>query len=619
MVHFLSPLYTRGAGLWSPVGSIRSVPLPYQQIVIFSILAVLLVLLIWGRWRYDVVAVSALLFAVVCGVVPATDAFSGFGHPATITVAAVLVLSRVLSQSGAMEPAMRALKPLERAQGTHIAGLSALGAGLSAFMNNVGTLGLFMPIAMDSARRLKRPAALLLMPLSFGSILGGLITMIGTPPNIIIASYRGTVHGEPFGMFDFTPVGLVTAVAGVAFVAIIGWRLIPVRGDAEGAEAALFDIAGYTTELAVLKDSPHIGKTLAELDAEAGEVDFVVVDLIRREKRFPGSLTSKELRAGDILKIQAGAEDLDKVISLFGFELAHPVGKTANQSEETDLSLMEAVVKPGSRLEGREVGGIRLFRLRNVAILAVSRRGQGFRGRLRNFRLRAGDVLLLHGPAEQLGEAVAAAGCLPLAEREITFGRRQHAWLSAGIFGAAVAVAAFGLLPIYISFGIAIVLLVVTNALPTREIYEGIDWPVIVLLGALIPLGQALDATGGTKLVADLVLSTAGALPAWAILAVVMVVTMTLSDLLNNAATAVVMAPIGVRIAEGLGTNSDPFLMAVAVAASCAFLTPIGHQNNALIMGPGRLRFGDYWPLGLPLEGIVILVSLPVILWVWPL
>jgi di/tricarboxylate transporter len=228
-------------------------------------------------------------------------------------------------------------------------------------------------------------------------------------------------------------------------------------------------------------------------------------------------------------------------------------------------------------------------------------------------------VLLLHGPAEQLAEAVAAAGCLPLAEREITFGRRQHAWLSAGIFGAAVAVSAFGLLPIYISFGIAIALLVITGALPTREIYDGIEWPVIVLLGALIPLGSALDSTGGTQLIADLVLDLAGTLPVWAILAVVMVVTMTLSDLLNNAATAVVMAPIGVRIAEGLGVNSDPFLMAVAVAASCAFLTPIGHQNNALVMGPGRFRFGDYWPMGLPLEAIVIFVSLPMILLVWPL
>jgi len=589
------------------------------QIYIFAILGALLVLLMWGRLRFDVVAFTALLLGVLAGVVPPARAFAGFGHPATITVAAVLVLSRVLSQSGAVDPAARALRPLESWRSVHIAGLAGLGAVLSAFMNNVGTLGLLMPVALQSARRLKRPAGLLLMPLSFGTILGGLITMIGTPPNIIIATFRTQVAGEPFTMFDFAPVGLVTAVAGIGFVALVGWRLIPLHGPKDGEPGDLFDIEGYTTELLVPKDSPHIGKTLAELDDGAGELDFVIIDLIRGKKRFPGTLVDKELRAGDILKIEAGAEVLDKVISKFGFEPAHPVGTAEPSVAATDLSLMEAVVKPGSRIDGREVGRLRLFRRRDVALLAVSRRGQGFRGRLKDFRLRAGDVLLLYGPVEQLPDAVAAADCLPLAERDLAFGRRRHAWAAAVIFAAAVATAALGLLPIYITFGLAIVLLVLTGALPAREIYEGIEWPVIVLLGALIPLGGALDATGGTQLIADAVLTLGGTLPAWVILAILMVVTMTLSDLLNNVATAVVMAPIGAKIASGLGVSADPFLMAVAVAASCAFLTPIGHQNNALIMGPGRFRFGDYWPMGLPLEVVVIVVALPMILWVWPL
>jgi di/tricarboxylate transporter len=589
------------------------------QIQIFAILGALLILLVWGRWRFDVVAFAALLLGVLAGVVPPEQAFAGFGHPATVTVAAVLVLSRVLSQSGAVDPAGRVLQPLEPWRSAHMAGLAGLGGGLSAFMNNVGTLGMLMPVALQAARRLKRPAGLLLMPLSFGTILGGLITMIGTPPNIIIATYRVEVTGEPFGMFDFTPVGLVTACAGVAFVALVGWRLIPLRGPKDGEPGDLFDIEGYTTELLVPKDNPNIGKTLAELDSGADELDFVIVDLIRGEKRFPGTLVDKELRAGDVLKIEAGAEDLDKVISRFGFEPAHPGGTTDTSAAQTDLSLMEVVVKPDARIDGREVGRLRLFRRRSVALLAVSRHGQGFRGRLKNFRLRAGDVLLLYGPAEQLPDAAAAADCLPLAERDLSFGRRRHAWASAVIFAVAVAVAALGLFPIYITFGLALVVMVLSGALPAREIYEGIEWPVIILLGALIPLGGALDATGGTKLIADAVLSFGGALPAWLILAILMVVTMTLSDLLNNAATAVVMAPIGAQIAGGLGVSADPFLMAVAVAASCAFLTPIGHQNNALIMGPGRFRFGDYWPMGLPLEVVVILVALPMILWVWPL
>jgi di/tricarboxylate transporter len=580
--------------------------LTQPQIIVFAILGALLVLLIWGRWRYDVVSFSALLVAVVLGVVPVGEAFSGFGHPATITVAAVLVLSRVLALSGAVDPAMKALRPLEASKTGYIAGLSGLGALLSAMMNNVGTLGLLMPIAVQTAKRLGRPTGLLLMPLSFATILGGLITMIGTPPNIIIAAYRIEVSGEPFGMFDFTPVGLVTAFVGIVFVAIVGWRLIPLRDPKGVGGSDLFDIAGYTTELMVPKDSPHIGKTLSEIDEESGEIDVVIIDLIRKGRRFPGTSTNKELRAGDVLKLEAGAEDLDRFIATFGFELANPMGKASDSESEEDLSLSEAVVKPGSRLDGREVGRLRLFKNRSVSLLAVSRRGQPFRGRLRQFRLRAGDVLLLHGSAEQMPDAIAAAGCLPLAERDITFGRRRHAWLSAGIFACAVAATAFGILPITIAFGLAIVFMVLTSVLPTREIY-------------LIPLGSAMEATGATLLIAEGVLSLSGELPAWGLLLLVMVVTMTLSDLLNNAATAVVMAPIGVRIAEGLNVNSDPFLMAVAVAASCAFLTPIGHQNNALIMGPGRFRFGDYWPMGLPLEAVVIVVALPTILWVWPL
>ncbi|MDX1401150.1 MAG: SLC13 family permease, partial [Kiloniellales bacterium] len=553
------------------------------------------------------------------GIVPPEKSFSGFGHPATITVAAVLILSRVLALSGALDPLMKILQPIEGNRGTHIAGLSGLGAALSTVMNNVGTLGLLMPLAVQSAKRLKRPAGLLLMPLSFGTILGGLITMIGTPPNIIIAAYREEVAGTPFQMFDFTPVGFVTAVAGISFVALIGWRLVPLHGSKEGTSEDLFQVSGYTTELEVPKKNPNILKTIGELDEASSEIDIVIVDLIRGKKRFPGTALSKEIHAGDILKVQAGAEDLDRFISLTGFELAHSSGKPKEQDPEEDLTLMEAVIKPGSRLDGQVVGRIRLLRNRNAALLAVSREGLPFRGRLKNFRLRSGDVLLLHGPAEQLPDATSAAGCLPLAQRNITFGRRQDGWPAVVIFAAAIAAAGFGILPITIAFALAIVFMVLTNVLPVREIYEGIEWPVIVLLAALIPIGGAMESTGATDLIAGTVVALSGDWPAWALLLLVMVVTMTLSDLLNNAATAVVMAPIGVKIAGELQVSPDPFLMAVAVAASCAFLTPIGHQNNALIMGPGRFHFGDYWPMGLPLEIVVVSVSLPMILWVWPL
>lgn len=588
------------------------------QITLLAILFALFLLLVWGRWRYDVVAFSALMAAVVCGVVPAKEAFFGFGHPATVTVAAILILSRAMLNSGATDFAAKLIRPTEARQGSQIAALAGLAAALSAFMNNVGTLGLLLPITLQSAKRAGRAAGLLLMPLSFGSILGGLITVIGTPPNIIIATYRGELSGEQFSMFDFTPVGLVTALAGVVFITLIGWRLIPKSARSGGSGGDLLDIENYVTELSVPADCPHIGKTLTEIEEMTEDAEAVIVDLIRGKQRFTGAASQKQLAAGDILKIEAGPKALDKFRSKVGLELANaPAGKKPKKVD--DLTLAEAVVAPGSRLEGRRVGSLRMFRYRAVALLAISRHGKPFRGRLKDFVIQRGDVLLLHGDADRLPDAISSAGCLPLAERALTFGRRRHAPAIIGIFLAAVAAASFGLLPIQIAFGLAVAVLVITGLLPVRELYDGIDWPVIVLLGALIPVGGALETTGTTQVITEALLFLADGLPVAFVLLLIMVVTMTLSDILNNAATAVVMAPIGAAIATDLGVSADPFLMGIAVAASCAFLTPIGHQNNALIMGPGGYRFGDYWRMGLPLEAIIILVSLPMILWVWPL
>ncbi len=593
------------------------------QITIFAILLVLLILLVWGRWRYDVAAFLALLASVLLGVVPAENAFYGFGHPATVTVAAILVLSRTLASSGATDWIGRLVTRNSDRPAGQIGLLSFLGAGLSAFMNNIGTLGLLMPVALQAAVKSKRPAAPLLMSLSFGSILGGLVTLIGTPPNIIIAAYRGEVSGTPFGLFDFAPVGLATALAGVAFIALIGWRLVPSAGKPGGAGDELFDIEGYVTEVRVPKDSKLVGETLAELDRLSADIDALVIDVIRGSRRFPGSMTTLPLEAGDILKIEAGPENIERFLAGLGVELAG-VSKGANTDKAklldfTDRTLTEAVVAQGSRLEGRVVGSLRLFRSRGVALLAVSRQGKPFRGRLTSFRLRVGDVVLLHGDAERLPEAVSAAGCLPLLQRDLSFGQRRYAAAVAAIFGFAIALTAFGLVPIQIALGLAVAAVVVTGILPVRELYQGIDWPVVVLLGALIPVGGALQSTGATTLIAESILTLTHGFSPVVVLALIMIVTMTMSDVLNNAATAVVMAPIGVAIADRLNVASDPFLMAVAVAASCAFLTPIGHQNNALIMGPAGLKFGDYWRLGLPLEVLVVAVSLPMILWVWPL
>ncbi len=591
----------------------------YSQVTIFAILAGLFLALAWGRVRYDVVAFLALMAAVVCGVVPAGEAYLGFGHPATITVAAILILSQALSASGATDSLAKLIKPATKNTTLHVGTLSGLGALLSTFMNNVGTLGLLLPATLESASATKRAAGLLLMPLSFGAILGGLVTLIGTPPNIIIATYRTEVSGAPFGLFDFTPVGLGTAVVGVLFIALIGWRLVPVRGAKNTKANDHFDIENYITELRVPAESPHIGKTLGDIDKMTADIDTVIVDLVRGGRRFPGAAHHKELAAGDILKIEGSPADIDKYMSKLGLEMSEPAATPKDGERSPDTALSEVVVAPGSRLEGRAVGTIRMFANRGVSLLAVSRQGTPFRGRLKTFRLRVGDVLLLRGDADRLPDAISATGCLPLAERQISFGKRAHARALIAVFAAAIAATTFGILDIQIALGLAVAVAVVAGLISARDLYDGIDWPVIVLLGCLIPVGGALQTTGATEVIANVILLITEGYSAAVVLALIMIVTMTLSDVLNNAATAVVMGPISVTIAERLGVNSDPFLMAVAVAASCAFLTPIGHQNNALVMGPGNYRFGDYWRMGLPLEVIVIAVSLPLILIFWPL
>jgi di/tricarboxylate transporter len=589
-----------------------------EQIILFALLVVLFAMLAWGRWRYDVVAFATLLAAVLCGLVPAREAFAGFGHPATVTVALVLVISHALAGAGATDALVKlALYTADRLS-LHVASLAGLGGVLSGFMNNIGTLGLMMPVALQSARKAERSPALLLMPLSFGTILGGLITLIGTPPNIIIAAYRGQVSGQPFSMFDFTPVGSVTALAGIVFLASIGWRLVPERAIKRSVAEDIFGIEDYVTEARVKEDSKAAGLTLAEAAEETEDVDAQIVGLIRGDKDQLRLRSREMLRPGDLLLIEAGPEAIDQFVSDLGLDYSGPRKARESLTQTPDAGLAEIVVAPGSPIEGRTVSSLRLQHRFGASLLAVSRQGQPHRGRLRNFRFRVGDVLLLHGDAERLPDAAAALGCLPLAERKLSFGLRGKAPWLVGVFAAAVASAGFGLVSMPIALALAVSAIVAGGLMPLRELYTGIDWPVIVLLGALIPVGNALQTTGTTEVIASAIVGLTADFAPVVILVLLMVITMTLSDILNNAATAVVMGPIGFSIAERLGVDSDPFLMAVALGASCAFLTPIGHQNNALIMGPGGYEFGDYWRMGLPLELIVVAVATPMILLVWP-
>ena len=590
-----------------------------EQIFLLALLVGVFFLFVFGPWRYDVVAFSALIVATVAGSVPYAEAFVGFGHPATITVAMVLIISRALQNSGAVDLiAQRFLPPLASDSG-HVGLLSSVAGCLSAVMNNVGALALLMPAAIQSAAKAKRSPAIILMPLSFGSILGGLVTLIGTPPNIIVAAFRGDVAGAPFSMFDFTLVGGVVAVSGILFVSVVGWRLIPPSRKTVLSERDLFQIENYVSEARIDEGSQAIGMTLSKLDDLAEEHDAVILGLIRRGHRVDPAGWREEIRKGDHLVVEVRPDSFDALLDSLDLKAAGAGKEEQKLLNVDDIALTEAVVGTGARIIGRAAGDLHLRSRYGVNLLAVSRRGRPYRGRLKAFRFRSGDILLLEGAVDRLPEVIAALGCLPLAERGLQRGRRHLAEISIGVFSAAILAATFGLVSLPVALAVAAAIMVILNIIPPREIYDSVDWPVVVLLGAMIPVGQALEASGTTALIADALVGLSASFPAAVVLTLVLIITMTLSDIINNAATAVVMAPISVNVAGQLGVNADPFLMAVAVGASCAFLTPIGHQNNTLILGPGGYHFGDYWRMGLPLEVLIVAVSLPMLLWVWPL
>lgn len=589
----------------------------FEQTSLFCILAVALGLFIWGRLRYDVVAVLALLAAVLLGTVPADEAFLGFGHPAVVTVAAVLVLSRALRDSGLAERAARRLQGVSKRPTSHVLAFSGLTAALSGFMNNVGAAALMLPIAVRSAFDAGRSPSQLLMPLSFASLLGGLVTLIGTPPNIIIANVRAEETGQAFGMFDFAPVGLAVALAGLVFIALIGWRLLPTRVQARQRMEDLFHIEDYTTEVQLPKGSRFVGKRIAELEAEA-QGNVAVVALIRRGDRMLAPTGYLRLMAEDILVLEADTTSLDRLVKGAGLTLVGAAPMTIKELRSDRVGVLEAVVMPGSRVVGRTPRGLLLHSHYGLNLLGVARQGRTITERLGQVRLQAGDVLLLQGEREEMPETFAALGCLPLAERGLGLGRRRLQAAAPLAFAAAVALIVLGLLPPQIAFVLAVLALVMLGQLGPRQIYEAIDWSVVVLLGAMLPVGMALATTGGSAIIAAPILALGGTLPMVLIIALLMVVTMLLSDVMNNAATAVLMAPIGMTVAEGLGASVDPFLMAVAIGASSTFLTPIGHQSNLLVMGPGGYRFSDYWRMGLPLDVLIVAIASPLILVVWP-
>ena len=629
-----------------------------DQIAIFCIIIFTFILFVWGKWRYDIVSIIALCTLFIADLILGSEKsnlimdshniFSGFGHPAVITVAAVLIISQALRNSGVVDLISRKIAPLSKNQLTHIASLSGVATICSAIMNNVGALALMLPVALKTAMKQNRSPSIILMPLAFASILGGMITMIGTPPNIIIAAFRGINQMDlktealkninspaanyfiqqninieqfspsPFGMLDFSPVGIAIAFFGVFFITLLGWRLIPKESYKNASSGSHFSIDDYITEIRIPKECKLIDLKIRDIE-KFTDNRLEIFGYIDKEENFLSVQNNTIIKEGDRFLVKADPVDLKLIMDEYTIRFTKKMRARIDKLKDENTIFKEVLVTPDSPLLNRGRTYLRRKTANSLVLMAVARQNKPIHKRLDKIIFRVGDVLLLQGNADYLEDNISLLHLLPLEQRDIQIGVFSKVGLSLLIFCSAILLSIFGILPTTLAFIVAILLYIFTGILPIRQIYEQIDWPIIVLLGAMIPVSNALQTTGSSQLLAALMVDMTQNLPNWSILAIIMIITMCLSDIINNAATALIMAPIASGIAISLGVNIDPFLMAVAVGASCAFLTPIGHQCNALILGPGGYKFSDYWRMGLPLEILIVLLGTPLIMHFWPL
>ncbi|MFO1189707.1 MAG: SLC13 family permease [Alphaproteobacteria bacterium] len=585
------------------------------QLLSIAVLAAMMALFIWGRLRHDVTAVLALLAAVALGVVTPKDAFIGFSDDIVIIVGSALLVSAAVSRSGVMDIAARRCLPDHAGYRLQLLFLTGTVALLSAVIKNIGALAIMLPIAFQFARRAGLSPSKFLMPMSFAALLGGLMTLIGTSPNIVVARVREDLTGQPFGMFDYLPVGLILAAVGVAFLVAFSW-LVPTRHRQEVAVSEALDIKNYTVEAKVLEDSGAAGKTVADLVRMAGgEATIISVHAGGSQRVAP--LPDAVLRANDVLLITGDHEAIERLLGQTGLSLTHNRDVKAAAEMPGEVAAVEAVIAEHSPLIGTTAEDLRLFDRHHVNLLAVSRGTERLNQKLGKVVLRLGDIVVLQGGHAALPQFLRENGLLPLAERTVLLGSSHNTLLPIVILAAAMTAAATGAVPVALAFFAAAVAMVAFQAIPLREVYDSIDGPMLVMLAALIPVSAALQTTGATDVLARGLAVMGNGLPAAGALALIMIAAMAVTPFLNNAATVLVMAPIAAKFADGLGYQPDAFLMAVAIGCASDFLTPIGHQCNTLVMGPGGYRFLDYPRLGLPLSVLVVVVAVPVILLVW--
>jgi di/tricarboxylate transporter len=579
-------------------------------------LAGMMALFIWGRFRYDVTAILALLAALALGIVKPKEAFTGFSDDIVIIVGSALVISAAVQRSGVIEIALAFVSKRVKRVRSQLLVLTASVGIASALVKNVGALAMLMPAAFQMAKKNDTSPSVFLMPMSFASLLGGLMTLVGTSPNIIVSRVREDMTGQPFGMFDYFPTGFGLLLVGLIFLRF-AYRLLPRDRHAAPTMGEALDIKGYVTEASVPEGSSAAGETVTAF-VERHDHEVTITTLLRAGLRTP-PLPDMVLQEGDTLILGGDPDSLERVIARDKLQLEGQDRDVPEGSEKDQVGVIEAVINAESVLIGQTAGRLRLQQSYGVNLIAVSRAGQRLTKRLGETMLSAGDVIVLQGPLGLLPERLRDLGALPLAERSLRLGNSRRGWLPILILAVAMGATAGGYVPVAVAFFAAAGLVMATGALPVREAYENVEWPILIMLGALIPVSDSLRTTGASDVIATWLADLGATLPPWGAVALILVAAMAVTPFLNNAATVLVMAPIAAVFAHDLGYRPEAFLIATAMGAGCDFLTPIGHQCNTLVFGPGGYRFGDYARLGAPLSILVVLVGTPLVIWTWPL
>ncbi len=579
-----------------------------MDIALTLIILVVAIILFATEWiRMDMVSMLILLVLALTGLVTVEDAFAGFSNPAVLTVAAVFVLSAGISSTGAVSKVgERLIQWTGHSPLLLTASIMATVAVFSAFINNIGATAVLMPIVVMVAQKLKMPPSKLLIPLAFGSLLGGVCTLIGTPPNILMNILMQEYAGKQFSMFDFTPVGIVLLLFGIAYMTFIGRHLLPNRKSGTLTEA--YQVKSYVTEVEILEGAPIHGKTIAESALER-ELNLTVRAIMRNRQKIPQPRRNRKLYTGDILFIEGDTTDVLKIKERKGLAVVQEKDNPTPTSDGQDIVVVEASLTPTSEMVGKTLRQVRFAHTYGLTVLAIWRSGAPVVRRVDHVVLRFGDVLLLQGSEERVHHLGDEHGFLLLGGVEPTPYRPRRAPIALATLFGVILLSSTGTLPIVLAATLGAMVMILSQCLTPKEAYNSIDWPILLLIAGTMPLGHAMENSGAARLLADLIIGGVGEYGPWMVLCAVFLITFCLTEVMSHAAAAVLVAPIAYNAAVDMHANPEPFFMAVAIAASMCFMTPISHQSNALVMGPGGYKFFDYTKVGTPLNIAIWLLA----------